>query len=127
MNKIIIILSISLSLFACQAQNSATPVNTQEFIELEAQDNVKVIDVRTPGEVAEAYINGADYFFNINGSEFQEQIANLDKNTTYIVYCRSGKRSSSAINYMESQGFTNLYELSGGILSWKNNDLLISK
>ena len=127
MNKIIFILTISLSLFACQAQNSTTPLNTQEFIELEAQDNAKVIDVRTPGEVAEVYISGTDYFFNVNGAEFQQQIASLDKNATYIVYCRSGKRSSSAINYMESQGFTNLHELSGGILSWKNKDLLLSK
>lgn len=127
MKRIIFLLSIAMTLFSCQAQTSAESVNTEQFIELAAKEDVKVLDVRTPGEVAASYISGTDYFFNINSAEFKDQIASLDKNATYIVYCRSGKRSSSAINYMESQGFTNLYELSGGIMSWKNNNLLLSK
>jgi len=127
MNKLFFILSISLALFSCQAQNSATPVDTEKFIELEAQEGVKVIDVRTPGEIADAYISGTDYFFNINDAKFQEQISSLDKDATYVVYCRSGARSSKAINYMVNEGFTNLYELKGGILSFQNKELLLSK
>lgn len=127
MKNLLFIISISFALFSCNAQNGATPIDTEKFIELEAQEGVTVIDVRTPGEVADAYIEGTDYFFNVNDAKFQDQIASLDKDATYVVYCRSGARSSKAINYMVNEGFTNLYELKGGILSFQNKDLLLSK
>lgn len=114
-------------MFACQAQNSAQDINTEEFVRLSQDENILVIDVRTPGEVASSYISSTDYFFDINDPKFEENIASLDKSKSYIVYCRSGKRSSSALSYMETQGFTNLYELSGGILSWEKENLLQSK
>lgn len=127
MKKIFFLLSIAVTLISCQAQTSAVSIDTEQFIELAANKDVKVIDVRTPGESASSYISGTDYFFNINGAQFKEQISSLDKDATYIVYCRSAQRSSSAIRYMQNEGFTNLYELKGGILSWKNKDLLLSK
>ncbi|MCB9257156.1 MAG: rhodanese-like domain-containing protein [Chitinophagales bacterium] len=118
---------LAISLHACMAQSKAKPLNTTEFISLEKNDSVLVIDVRTPAEVAEAYIAGTDYFFDINNADFAKNIESLDKTKSYIVYCRSGKRSTSAINYMSAQGFTNLYELSGGILAWEDQSLLLSK
>lgn len=42
----------------------------------------------------------------------------LDKTKPVIVMCRSGKRSAAAIMQLEQQGFTNLYNLKGGILAW---------
>ncbi len=125
--RILSILLIAITMMSCQAQNTAKDINTEEFIALEQEENVYVIDVRTPGEVEASYISLTDYFFNVNDAKFKENIASLDKDKTYIVYCRSGARSTSAINYMEEQGFTNLYELSGGILSWKDEKLLQSK
>lgn len=125
--RMLSILMLAATMVACQAQNSAEDINTEKFIQLSQDENVMVIDVRTPGEVSASYISLTDYFFNINDPKFKENIASLDKSKSYIVYCRSGKRSSSALSYMESQGFTNLYELSGGILSWQEKDLLLSK
>jgi rhodanese-related sulfurtransferase len=43
----------------------------------------------------------------------------MDKN--YYIYCRSGARSSRACKIMGKAGFKNLYNLKGGILSWKGN------
>jgi rhodanese-related sulfurtransferase len=40
-----------------------------------------------------------------------------DKETTFIVYCRSGRRSAEAIEIMVAQGYTNIYDL-GGIIDW---------
>lgn len=118
---------LAISLHACMAQSNAKPVNTSEFINLEKSDSILVIDVRTPAEVSEAYIAGTDFFFDINNADFAKNIESLDKTKSYIVYCKSGKRSTSAINYMNSQGFTKLYELSGGISAWQDQSLLLSK
>jgi len=42
----------------------------------------------------------------------------IDKNKPVVIMCRSGKRSAAAIMQLEQQGFTNLYNLQGGILAW---------
>jgi rhodanese-related sulfurtransferase len=69
-------------------------------------------------KLAEGYIDGADLFIDVNGNSFQSEIAKLDKSANYIVYCRSGARSMNASNYMVEQGFTNVYNLDGGIMRW---------
>ena len=125
MRRILSILVVAISLIACNAQSNGNKINTTQFVELAAGDSVKVIDVRTPGEVAGGYISEADYFIDVNGPNFADQIAALDKNYTYIVYCRSGVRSSSAVKYMSGQGFTKLYDLNGGIMGWQAPDMIV--
>jgi len=101
-------------------QQTATIKNitAADFDKVKAEARATVIDVRTPGEVAEGYIAGADLFIDVNGSSFQSEIAKLDKSANYIIYCRSGARSMNAANYMIQQGFTNIYNLDGGIMRW---------
>jgi phage shock protein E len=48
------------------------------------------------------------------------QIAALDKNATYAVYCRSGNRSGTALEQMTAAGFTHVYDLAGGIGTWQS-------
>ena len=43
-----------------------------------------------------------------------------NKNAKIVLQCRSGKRSMSAAHYLESQGYTDLYNLEGGILQWED-------
>lgn len=105
--------------------NNQTPtVKTLSQGDLAAkmQDStVVVIDVRTPEEVASGYIQGADKFININGSNFETEINALDKSSTYIMYCRSGARSGRAAEFMIDNGFTDVYNLSGGILNYSGD------
>ena len=43
----------------------------------------------------------------------------IDRDKKVVIHCRSGKRSGDAITFLEQQhGFTNLYNLAGGILAW---------
>jgi len=42
----------------------------------------------------------------------------IEKDKPVVVMCRSGKRSAVAIMQLENQGFTNLYNLLGGITAW---------
>lgn len=67
-----------------------------------------IIDVREPFEYRAGHAEGA---LNIPLSRLQnsaEELEDIDKDTHLIVYCRSGGRSSTAIQILEDYGFTNL-------------------
>ena len=77
-----------------------------------------VIDVRTPVEFAEGHLEGA---VNIDWQDagFADAVSALDKDGTYVIYCRSGNRSAQAIDAMTSMGFTDLTN-AGGYLDASN-------
>jgi len=70
----------------------------------------KVIDVRTPEEFGEGYVKGA-VNIDVSNPNFESQIASLDKDAAYSVYCRSGNRSAVAVDIMRNAGFTNVVDL----------------
>lgn len=78
-----------------------------------------LLDVRTPDEFASGHINGAQNV-DYENPNFSSQISQLDPTKTYFVYCRSGNRSSKAVQIMKQQNFKNIYELRGGIASAPN-------
>lgn len=94
-------------------------VTPAEFKELINLNEGILLDVRTPEEVAEAKINGS-VNLNIYDSNFEAEINKLDKNKTVYVYCKSGGRSGNAMDLMKTMGFTKIYNLDGGITSWKS-------
>lgn len=126
MIRMLSLIMMSSFLFACQAQ-SFEKIDTKTYKTLAQEEDVYVIDVRTPDEVNAGYILESDYFFNYYDANFKANVAELDTTKTYIVYCRSGKRSTAALQYMASQGFTHLYELGGGILSWQDAEWIETK
>lgn len=77
-----------------------------------------VIDVRSPEEFANGHLQKAKNI-NWNGSDFETQIATLNKNEPVFVYCLSGGRSAAAVAKMQSMGFKEVYELAGGIMKWR--------
>lgn len=85
---------------------------------IETDDNAKILDVRTEAEFQEGYIPEAAHIDIYKGQGFIDEINNLDKSKNYYVYCRSGARSAQACALMEQQGFTNAYNLTGGITEW---------
>jgi rhodanese-related sulfurtransferase len=50
----------------------------------------------------------------------------LDKNVSYLVYCRSGGRSAEAVKQMKQSGFNNIIELKGGITNWETEGYELS-
>ena len=77
-----------------------------------------LLDVRTPTEFAAGHLPGARNL-DIEGSGFAAQIARLDTNVTYAVYCHSGNRSGAALEQMAAAGFTHVYDLAGGLMAWQ--------
>lgn len=92
-----------------------------EVIHEQAPD-VVVLDVRTPEEFVAGHLANAQNV-DFYASDFASQLDELDKDTPYVVYCRSGNRSASAIEIMRNLGFTEVWEVDGGIIAWEQAGL----
>ena len=98
MKKIINYSSLIILLFTASCTNSQNfkSVAVNEFKSaLEKNPDAQLIDVRTPGEYAGGYIKNAKNI-DWNGSNFDTQVAALDKNKPVLVYCLGGGRSKNA-------------------------------
>jgi rhodanese-related sulfurtransferase len=102
-----------------------TPQEAFNLIQ-ENQDNLDfvIIDVRTPEEFAEEHIEDA---INIDyrSETFQDELSQLDKNKTYLIYCRTGGRSGNALDMMAELDFSEVYNMLDGINQWKAEELPI--
>ncbi len=110
---------ISLGTFAQTVEKDSIQVLTiAQFEKMSGKKKAMVVDVRTPEEVSEGHLAGA---LNINflGENFANEIQNLNKKKTYLLYCRSGSRTRKAADLMQKSGFKNVYMLEGGITAWK--------
>jgi len=88
--------------------------------------SVQLIDVRTPKEYKDGHIKNSENI-NFYDTDFLTQMNKLDKNKPLYIYCRSGGRSGKAAAQLKEQGFTKVYDLQGGILDWKKNNLELIK
>ena len=84
---------------------------------IEEKSDLIIIDVRTPEEWSDGSLPGT-INIDVKASDFESKVNELDKSRTYMVHCRSGKRSTKAVGIMEKNGFTNIYHLDGGYLAW---------
>lgn len=108
-----------------KASNVKT-VNTDQFSQLLLLDEVQLVDVRTAEEYQSGHIENA-VNIDVQMEDFQKKAAKLDKNRPVLVYCRSGKRSSSAASKLEDMGFTRIVNLDGGMLAWEEDDKPVEK
>jgi len=83
-----------------------------------------ILDVRTPQEFEGGHITGA-VNVDIYDPTFKDVLSKLDKSRQVFVYCKSGGRSSSAMDIMKEMGFQAVYNLEGGMLAWSNANLPI--
>ncbi|WP_225752766.1 rhodanese-like domain-containing protein [Actinotalea sp. Marseille-Q4924] len=110
-------------LTACGAEDGAssavsvTDVGPTAFAELADDPDVTVLDVRTPQEFAAGHLPDA---VNIDSSapDFADAVGRLPKDGRYLVYCQTSNRSGVATDRMVDLGFTDVYDLQGGIVAW---------
>lgn len=96
-------------------------LNPEEFkTKMESISNTVLIDVRTPEE---HNVNALSNSLNINylGEGFWDKIEELDPTKTYLVYCRTGRRSLRACTLMKNGGFDKekVFNLDGGMAAWE--------
>lgn len=128
MKRLLYILLFTLPLVNCQSNTKNEHLLTPDkFSEaLQKLPNIQLIDVRTPNEFNTSHLKGAvniDY----NSGNFSEAIKTLDKNKPVYVYCRSGNRSGKSVSEFKKQGFTQIYDLKGGILNWTQKGLDVTQ
>lgn len=108
---------------ASDASSAAVPsLDAAAFQSKIIQRGVIVLDVRTADEFNQSRIIDARNI-NVESADFDSAIAELDKNATYALYCQSGRRSAIAYTKMKEAGFTNLYNLDGGMIAWESAGL----
>lgn len=101
---------------SCEDNSNIEVVNKSEYKNL-IKKNFPIIDVRTPAEFWEGHIDNA-INIDFKSNSFINEISKLDKSKTYLIYCRSGNRSSKAATIMDSLGFKKTIDLEGGFLRW---------
>jgi phage shock protein E len=74
----------------------------------------KVDPVKFSEVIAQPGVN-----INIAGPDFASEVSKLEKDATVAVYCRSANRSAVATKEMADLGFTDMYDLQGGIIDWE--------
>lgn len=121
---VLLVISMALALTGCSGGTSPMDLTTKEFSAKVGEQNVVVLDVRTPDEFSAGHLHNA-INIDVESGTFSQKISTLDKNATYAVYCRSGRRSGIAVSQMKDAGFTSLFNLSGGIIDWAAQGLPI--
>jgi rhodanese-related sulfurtransferase len=95
-------------------------------IRLMNNDDAVVIDVREAADFSNGHINKAK---NLPMSTFKSQLDNLEKHKDkpVLMYCRSGNQSGKACRVLKKSGFSNVHNLSGGVLAWQDANLPLTK
>ncbi len=85
---------------------------------LQQQQNAqfKIIDVRTESEFNTGHILGA---INIDWNTKKNDLLRLSKTDTILIYCRSGRRSRLAMDFMKENSFNYLFQMDGGLVQWQ--------
>jgi rhodanese-related sulfurtransferase len=94
------------------------PGEFEKLINQKKDDAPIILDVRTPEEYKAAHLKDA-VLIDYKAKDFDQKIKALDKSKTYLIYCASGYRSSSACKKLQALDIPNLYNLKGGITAWQ--------
>jgi len=94
-------------------------INTPELIEWQKQNKkIRIIDVRTECEYNEGAIKNSELIpLDVLDRVFAEKLT--DKDEIIVCVCRSGGRSSMAVDFLNNQGYSNVYNLIGGYTMYK--------
>ena len=112
---IAILLITLLTLAGCSA-NGYRNINAEEAKKLIDAGGVKIVDVRTPHEFNEGHIQGAQL---IELNQVAAKSASWPKDEKILFVCASGSRSAAAAQMMVEKGYTQVYNLAGGVYQWR--------
>ena len=122
-----ILLSCLISSACSNSEDPGIPNQEFQFTNMKAaeaakilQENPKavVLDIRTPAEFNEGHIPDA-VNINYKADSFESELDKLDRDATYVMHCRSGRRSANSFKIFKKLGFKNIVHMDDGILGWK--------
>lgn len=113
---VVLIASTAYALLAVEDDTPYGDVSVEQAWGLvQSKPDLVVLDVRTVAEYDEGHISGA---LNIPVQELEERLGELDSSVEYLVYCRTGNRSSVAVQVLKAGGFDSVYHMNRGITAW---------
>ncbi|MCM1094584.1 MAG: rhodanese-like domain-containing protein [Lachnospiraceae bacterium] len=98
---------------------------TEFRTELTENANAYLLDVRRPDEFAAGHLQGAHLLNWLDSEKFKKEARLIDKTKTVYIYCRSGRRSNEAANYLSSQGYK-VIDMDGGIIAWEKDGMPVT-
>ena len=127
-NRILIVLYCCILVVCCSnpAVSQVNKVTNQELVKLMENDDLQLVDVRTPEETSEGMIEGAQNI-DFRKDDFKANISKLDKSKPIAVYCGAGGRSGKTSELLKELGFEEIYDLTGGFNLWEAEDYPVAK
>jgi rhodanese-related sulfurtransferase len=124
MKQYIVALFAILVLFSCKKESNEAKrfrsigvgMAHNLILQQDGNETFTILDVRTIDEFNSGHIKNAKNIDYINN---KKDLLDLNKGSTYLVYCASGRRSLLATEYMNQFGFNSIFNMSGGINEWK--------
>ncbi|CAN5653831.1 rhodanese-like domain-containing protein [soil metagenome] len=101
-------------------------ISVHKFRDMIDDEKYVILDVRTEDEFKEGHLENSQ-LIDFYSDNFRDELAKLDKDKEYLVYCHSGGRSGKCMNMMGELGFKNVYNMAGGILDWTANQYEVTK
>ena len=92
-------------------------ISVEQAKQMIDNNEVFLLDVRTQEEFDEGYIEGA---ILIPDYELASRLSEVPEDEKILVYCRSGRRSVTASNILVDAGYTDVYNMLGGINDWND-------
>lgn len=103
--------------------NQLNPVNA---IRVMNNEDALVLDVREAADFGKGHIKNAK---NVPFSSFKNKLKDITKhkNASVLAYCNTGAISGKACRVLRQEGFTNVHNIAGGINSWQDAKLPVTK
>ncbi len=98
------------------AVKSMSAAETKQYIDSHPAGDYQLVDVRQPKEYEAAHLPGAIF---MPLATLPDRVHELAKDTPTIAYCAVGGRSRAASQFLAGQGFTDVYNMAGGIKAWQ--------
>lgn len=99
---LVFFLTSFLWLQACEKE-APTALEAEQFASKAAEQGIEVLDVRTPEEYTEGHWPSAR-LMDYDGGQFSREKDGLDRNKTYLIYCRTTRRSTAAAMELAEMG-----------------------
>jgi len=124
---VLLSLTVAVPLMAGSPIVDVTVDQAQKLIQQRAgKEDFVILDVRTPSEFSEGHLAGA-VNVDLLAPDFAARLSAMDRGKSYLVYCRTGNRSTKAAHTMEQLGFRTMYHMRDGIVGWEKKGLALSR
>lgn len=110
--------------FSGQGYNDVSPEKAYGMMQ---EGDPYVLDVRTVGEYRDGHIPETDEVIPVEDpNELETEYRRVPEDRDVIVYCRTGRRSAIAAEFLAEKGYDRVYNVEGGITRWRSENLPVT-